>query len=1027
MVGRSTPISRKEFIRRTKIPSGAVKPRPGGGFTPISRQEFRRRGGGGGIAEQQRAIEEQKKVEAKRISSVTKPRRGGGTVTVTKSGKVTERDIRGKLIRQFQTTSLQAAQFILTPPTQAQRIVRDIIRTGGDALIGRAGEIITIDSITGRQTVQDPSRLRVTKTGRIGVAPGKVLAKIPRTARAFAPVIRKRIQERERREVKEEVKARQDIKTQTGKFTPFAINQSLSASAIAAIRKDQANLKKFFTKPPISEIRLDPAEAAFRALDKKPFLGIPGLGGRPTPREQLIKDIEKFRRKTETKRLRTSKVSALERQLTGVIIQPSIAIGIGVTAVLTLIRHPFKTIRGTIKAFSPSQIKGTVTEEVKRFINNPLAVITEYVTFIKILKFMGRSVRNTPLAQTVAEEAFIASQPKTFRPAIKTIIRADRIQRIINPTDLATVKNFQVFKPLTMNLIEFKATVKTISQTNSVLFGSGAGKALQRKALVPHDLDIATTNIQTFYRQFLKNLPKNQRKNYVLKGQKIFRKGQKQPLFDIKPLSRLIPQRSILSRTGRLPVAGIKEKIKITKLTKKNLLNLKKGIKKNIKELRELKPRNIKERSSINRIIKTNRQLLRLATRKGLKSKKVLTALKDIGEIGRLSLPRLEKELRIRLTVPTQRLVRIKTPVGEIKAVSFAEQTTRKALGVLQLIIEKEVRRAKDPSGLLVNLKIQRDFLKSQKPLSTLGKRRIKILDRAIRLLGSKVFANLIKRRTGIINQFPVLKKINLRNLRKINLKNVNKRVRAKLREVVNLAKRVKQLSKRLKTLRKKKPRTKGARLRLKKSIDKVKAEINKIRLRLKKTVGQETLNKAGISKLPKFKPSRIPALRPSRIPKLKPSRLPKAIPSKLPKVRPSKLPVSRLPSALRGLSKIPSIIPVLIPISKIPPSRIPSRLVPSRIPISRIPKPKISKLPIPKTFVPPPPQEKIIIEEAKKKKKLKRLSNKVIQKQTFIFIADLYSRIYGIFANPKEKRAFLKVGRVFTGAEARLRIRGRR
>ena len=51
----------------------------------------------------------------------------------------------------------------------------------------------------------------------------------------------------------------------------------------------------------------------------------------------------------------------------------------------------------------------------------------------------------------------------------------------------------------------------------------------------------------------------------------------------------------------------------------------------------------------------------------------------------------------------------------------------------------------------------------------------------------------------------------------------------------------------------------------------------------------------------------------------------------------------------------------------------------------------------------------------------------RVITGQRFIYLADLYSRIYGIFANPKEKRAFLKAGRVFTGAERRTIIRGRR
>ena len=120
MVGRTTIISRKEFLRRTKIPTGAVAPRVGGGFTSITRAEFRARGGARGI---RKTFEAQKKIPVG-VTSITRPARNNQLVTVTKSGKVTTRNARtGALIDQFFTTPLQAAQFISAPQTFSERLI----------------------------------------------------------------------------------------------------------------------------------------------------------------------------------------------------------------------------------------------------------------------------------------------------------------------------------------------------------------------------------------------------------------------------------------------------------------------------------------------------------------------------------------------------------------------------------------------------------------------------------------------------------------------------------------------------------------------------------------------------------------------------------------------------------------------------------------------------------------------------------------------------------------------------------------
>ena len=90
---------------------------------------------------------------------------------------------------------------------------------------------------------------------------------------------------------------------------------------------------------------------------------------------------------------------------------------------------------------------------------------------------------------------------------------------------------------------------------------------------------------------------------------------------------------------------------------------------------------------------------------------------------------------------------------------------------------------------------------------------------------------------------------------------------------------------------------------------------------------------------------------------------------------------------------------------------------------LRRILKTKQKLIPKLKLKLVPP----IFPDDEEKKKKLRRLAGKVIQSQRFVYLNDLYSAIYDIKANPTERKAFLKVGRVFTGLERRKLVKGRR
>jgi len=248
------------------------------------------------------------------------------------------------------------------------------------------------------------------------------------------------------------------------------------------------------------------------------------------------------------------------------------------------------------------------------------------------------------------------------------------------------------------------------------------------------------------------------------------------------------------------------------------------------------------------------------------------------------------------LTIPTQKLVKVEG----IKLVGFGEQTQRKGLGTLQVILENNSKRAKDPAAFIEALELQLKALKGDiaktsvlNPLKISKKYSAKQLEDALKILKSKRFANFLNSKVpGLTKEYPIFKKIP-----DLDTAKLNKRIRTKIKKIKDKLKKKIGLDTKKKT--------------------KVKKKVTK------KKVTKKKVTKKRPSKLPK-----------SKIPK---SRIPK---SKIPK---SKIPKSRIPK-----SKIPKS---RIPKSKVPKSRIPKSKIPkSRIPKSKIPKTTTSKTPISKT-----------------------------------------------------------------------------
>jgi hypothetical protein len=276
--------------------------------------------------------------------------------------------------------------------------------------------------------------------------------------------------------------------------------------------------------------------------------------------------------------------------------------------------------------------------------------------------------------------------------------------------------------------------------------------------------------------------------------------------------------------------------------------------------------------------------------------------------------------------------------VGGIKTVPLGEQVARKGLGTLQVLIERNARRSKDPQSFIMGLEIQLETLKKSNNILNRGK--IKTLENAIKTLKSKEFEKVLNNKVpNLTKEFPLVTKINFKKLQKAiaSTKNIDyKRLEVRNGKLYN---------------------TQTKKFINKPSESPLKSKTSVLPSKLPKKIGSYLPK---ISKLPSALPrSKLPA---SKLPSIKvPSKLP---PIKIPtsKIPPSKIPTSKLPTSKIPPSKIPtSKLPTSkIPPSKIPPSKIPprsrlppSRLPPSRLPPSRLPPsrlPPVVNIPVPKT-----------------------------------------------------------------------------
>jgi len=597
---------------------------------------------------------------------------------------------------------------------------------------------------------------------------------------------------------------------------------------------------------------------------------------REVPEKEKLKGLTRATRIARQRQL-TEKVYG-KRFVRGTIYLGTLGVGRGLKGVGDLVLHPKKSAKNIVEfskavATQPRTVVRAVYQDFKI---DPVGVFAEYYTYSKAISGTAKAVKKSPVGRYVQEELFIRSQPKKLQPSVRSIIKGSKAQEKLNPHKIKSIKKVDFAEVKTLTKAEAKAIGKTIQETDSVVFGSLASRTLSKKKTpIPKDVDLATKSMYSFNKAFIKNLPKKLQKNYKIKGQKIIRIKDSSAIMDVKPISRLIPEKSLLTRKGQIPAVGY---AKVLKKTKKSVL-----------------PRFVKD--------------------------KVTGKLK----------------------VPTQRIKKVKG----IRMTGFGEQTTRKGLGTLQVLIEKNMRRAKDPQSFVIGLEVQLKSLKKlPKTISRTSK--IKTISSSLKILKSKEFSKLLDKKVPTLtSKYPLLAKIN-----KAKLKNVQKLPKSKLNKLIEA-----KMPSKMPFLPKK-PSI-PSKIPKAPTLKKVPYLPSKLP---KKT--PSILPPIIPSKMPYIKPSKLPPIKPSKLPPIKPSKIPKPKPSKIPKPKPSKIPISKLPPIKP--SKLPPIKP-----SKLPPIK-PSKIPYIKVPIIRVPK------------VPKVPYIKPITIKKKYKIKKKKLKKKIPVKYTY-------------------------------------------
>jgi hypothetical protein len=324
-------------------------------------------------------------------------------------------------------------------------------------------------------------------------------------------------------------------------------------------------------------------------------------------------------------------------------------------------------------------------------------------------------------------------------------------------------------------------------------------------------------------------------------------------------------------------------------------------------------------------------------------------------------------------TIPT-------SPVVKVKGINFAgfgEQTTRKALGTIQVLVENNIKRAKDLADLVSALKVQLRALQKVKTINPIkkfqNKRAITAIQKALKLLQSKSFKELFNKKVRIgelKGQIGALTKQSRRkglsSAKKSKISKDIARLRAELanleRGATQKARIVDRTRQRLtpRVARVARPRRlvkRVSKARLVRTKPKVSAKpIRRITSRRITLAKRKTQRLSRPRKLRRTRRSRLPTRKPSRLPKARVSRLPasRLARSRIPK---SRLKPSRVPASRLGTSRVPAsrLPPSRLPPSKLPPSKLPpSRLPPSRLPPSRLPPTRRSGRLVPPVKEPP-------------------------------------------------------------------------
>jgi len=528
-----------------------------------------------------------------------------------------------------------------------------------------------------------------------------------------------------------------------------------------------------------------------------------------------------------------------------------------------------------IKDIDEETIRKWGIEKGKTYQTNPARFFADFLAARGVSVPIGK-IKNV-LPRTAKEKLYIAGQNKAYRPYLKEILKSSRIQEKIKPYIKTDNIDFRQVKEL--NIPEADALKKTLQQDKkSFVFGSLASRELSgRKTPVPKDVDIATKDITKFTQKFKENLPKNVKDNYLLLNEKIYRKesGDKyEPILDIKTTDKLRPEKNIFTQRGKLPVTG--KGIRLTRKTYLQDEKIKKVVDDNIEQIQKLKSKkertsNKKEINEINKKIdKLTSKVADIVQERTLLPKKQATAVAN----------------NI-LDIPTKGLEELEG----VKLVGLGEQNTRKALGTIQVLIDRAPNRAKDPQSFITGLKVQIDNLKSRKPKTKIGqkrkKSRLESLERAYKVLTSKEFQNLLDKRVqGLSDKYPILSNIPVSKIKKVNKKEVEDTAKKFEKYGANSIDDVVESESKISTFMSKFP-------------SKVP---KKLRGTSKTPEGKPSkTTKTKPSKTPKTKTSGTPKTRPSGTPKTKTSGTPKTRPSGTPKTRPSTKPQSGTPS------KVPS------------------------------------------------------------------------------------------------------------------------